>query len=112
MYFFFLFSLFVFVFCSRRSFMSKLFNSKNNTVPVKIPNPKSIAPIDTSGIDLGIESSKGFDSMSTKSAGSREIKADDSSDLCRLIDVDDEDNEMKTNKMLEESADYDFLNNW
>lgn len=91
--------------------MSKLFNSKNNPVPVKISNPKSIAPIDTSGIDLVIESSKDFDSMSTKSAGSREIKADDSSDLCRLIDIDDEHNEMKGNQVMEK-PDYDFLNNW
>lgn len=97
--------------------MSKLFNSKTNTVPVKVSsNPKSTAPVDISAIDLGIESGKEFDSMSTKSAGSHVLKTDEHSDRSRLIDNDDDDENVTDangNKSLADaSLDFDFLNNW
>lgn len=93
--------------------MSKLFNSKSNAVPVKMSSNHTVAmPVDMSGIDLGIESEKNFDSMSTKSAGSRELKA---SDRSRLIDNDDDedgDNENDEDDDRNNQLDFDFLNNW
>lgn len=79
-------------------------------MPVNVPSPKCIAPIDSlSGIDLGIDSAKNFDSMSTKSATSS--KPDEITDLSRLIDANDNDDDDLSN-ILDKSADYDFLNNW
>lgn len=95
--------------------MTRLFSGKSNTMHVNVPSPKATAAIDSlSGIDLGIETSKNFDSMSTKSATSS--KPDEANDLSRLIvendgdDDDDDDNDSNDN--LNTSADYDFLNNW
>lgn len=83
--------------------MTRLFSGKSNTV--NVPSPKTAAPLDSlSGIDLGIESAKNFDSMSTKSAASS--KPDEMNDMSRLIDDDD------LNSIMNKSADYDFLNNW
>lgn len=103
------------VFYRRKSFMTRLFSSKSNTMPVNVPSPKSTVPVDSlSSIDLGIESTKHSDSMSTKSATSS--KPDDVNDLSRLIDAhdhdDDDDNDKDLNHILNQSADYDFLNNW
>lgn len=104
--------------------MSKLFNSKTNAVPVKVAtNPKIIIADDLSAIDLGIESGKEFDSMSTRSAGSHELKRDDNSDRSRLIDNnnhdgdddDDDDNNgnvVKGERVSNTQLDFDFLNNW
>lgn len=86
--------------------MTRLFSGKSNAISV--PSQKTAAaPITTlSGIDLGIESGKNFDSMSTKSATSS--KPDDINDMSRLIDANDNDDDDDLNK----SDDYDFLNNW
>lgn len=86
--------------------MTRLFSGKSNTMPVNVPSPKA-TPIDTSGIDLGIESHKNFDSMSTKSATSS--KPDDINDMSRLIDANDDDEDPNN---MDQSGDYDFLNNW
>lgn len=104
---------------SRRSFMSKLFSSKTNTLPVKFANPKSvpIAADTVDGIHLHIHASKNFDSMSTKSAGSCG-KRDEPNDLSRLIDTNDDDddddvrNDNIRGNIFNRKADYDFLNNW
>lgn len=121
----------------RKSFMTRLFSGKSNAMNVPSPRAstaaaaaaaasstavnKKTAPLDLSSINLGI-SSNNFDSMSTKSATSS--KPDETTnDMSRLIDVtdidndddeerdDDSDND-RINNMLNESADYDFLNNW
>lgn len=91
-------------------------------MPVKVAtNPKIVIADDLSAIDLGIESGKEFDSISTKSAGSHELKADDRSDRSRLIDNndDDDDNDDDTNgdgvkpeQIINTQLDFDFLNNW
>lgn len=95
--------------------MSKLFNSKANTLPVKMAMTKDVDQVDSlSGINLVIDSNAGkdFDSMSTKSAGSCD-KADDINDMSRLIDInDDDDNDLNDGNMLAKSLDFDFLNNW
>lgn len=97
--------------------MSKLFNSKTNTVPVKMPKPKlSEDQVDSlSGINLVIDTnaSKEFDSMSTKSAGSCD-KHDDISDRSRLINAndDDDDDDLNVSTILSKPINYDFLNNW
>lgn len=112
--------------------MTRLFSGKSNAIPINVPSPKAAppappqqlktntkkAPLDLSGINLGIESaSKNFDSMSTKSATSS--KPDEiTNDMSRLIDVndndddDDEDDSDRMNNALNNSGDYDFLNNW
>lgn len=94
--------------------MTRLFSGgKSNTMPVNVPSPKSTIPIDSlAGIDLGIPSTKHFDSMSTKSATSS--KPDDTNDLSRLIDAhDNDDDDADSNEIPNQSmADYDFLNNW
>lgn len=90
--------------------MTRLFSGKSSTMPVNVPSPKSKVPLDSlSGIDLGIESAKNFDSMSTKSAGSS--KPDEINDMSRLIATNDDDEDEDMN-ILNQSADYDFLNNW
>lgn len=97
--------------------MSKLFNSKNNTVPVKKSDIKATERhIDSlAGINLVIDSAthKDFDSMSTKSAGSCD-KPDDISDMSRLIDTNDDeiDGDDNVSNILSKPIDYDFLNNW
>lgn len=94
----------------RKSFMTRLFSGKGNTLPVNVPSPKCTAPIDSlADIDLGIDSGKHFDSMSTKSANSS--KPDEITDSSRLIDDNDNDDD-DLNSTLNVSADYDFLNNW
>lgn len=92
--------------------MTRLFSGKSNTMPVNVPSLKSTQPIDTSGIHLGIDSGKNFDSMSTKSASSS--KPDEINDMSRLINAhdDDDDDETNSNNILNTSDDYDFLNNW
>lgn len=92
--------------------MTRLFSGKSNTLPVNVSSPKStVKPLDSlSGIDLGIDSGKNFDSMSTKSATSS--KPDD---MSRLIDVNDGDNDDEDddgNNILNQVEGYDFLNNW
>lgn len=92
--------------------MTRLFSGKTNSMQVNaVPSPKStVVPLDSlAGIDLGIESNKNFDSMSTKSAGSS--RPDDINDMSRLIDVNDDD-EHEMNNILNEVEGYDFLNNW
>lgn len=93
--------------------MTRLFSGKSNT-PVNVPSPKTAAPLDSlAGIDLGIESAKNFDSVSTKSAGSS--KPDEINDMSRLIDANDNENDDDDNDLdsiMNKSADYDFLNNW
>lgn len=107
---------------SRKSFMSKLFSGKTNTLPVKMPtNPKSTSKVaDTlSGINLRIDSGKDFDSMSTKSARSCE-KRDEPNDMSRLIDRNDDNDDdgvdepdgLNISILSNQTADYDFLNNW
>lgn len=95
--------------------MTRLFSGKGNTMPVNVPSPKTKAPIvSLSGINLGIDSGKNCDSMSTKSAASS--KPDDANDMCRLINAndnaDDDNDDSDSNSILNQSADYDFLNNW
>lgn len=88
--------------------MTRLFSGKSNTMPVNVPSPKSSVVVDSlAGIDLGIVSAKNFDSMSTKSANSS--KPDDTNDLSRLIDAHDNDDD---DNVPNQTADYDFLNNW
>lgn len=92
--------------------MTRLFSGKSSTMPMNVPSPKSKVPLDSlAGIDLGIESVKNFDSMSTKSAGSS--KPDEITDMSRLIsntNNDDDDDDDDSNDVL--TTDYDFLNNW
>lgn len=110
--------------------MTRLFSGKSNAM--NVPNPRAAAAaaaavssaskkgasLDLSSINLGIVSaSSNFDSMSTKSATSS--KPDEvPNDLSRLIDVNDDDEEDddgdidRINDIMNESADYDFLNNW
>lgn len=92
--------------------MSKLFNSKTNSVPVKMSKPKvNEDQVDSlSGINLVIETrskNKDFDSMSAKSD-----KPDDISDMSRLIDTNDDDDELNVSSILNKPINYDFLNNW
>lgn len=106
------FFFYYFLFYRRKSFMTRLFSGKGQTLPATVPSPKSTivpAPLDSlSGIDLGIsDSAKNFDSMSTKSASSS--KPDEANDMSRLIDTNDDDNDIN---ILNTSTDYDFLNNW
>lgn len=78
-----------------------------------MPVARSTAHDSLAGIDLGIDSNKNknFDSMSTKSASSS--KPDETSDISRLIDPKNDDNDDNDlNEILNQSADYDFLNNW
>lgn len=82
-------------------------------MPVKVsPNQTLTIPVDMSAIDLGIESEKNFDSMSTKSAGSRELKASDRSRLIDNDDDEDDDNANDDDNDLKNPLDFDFLNNW
>lgn len=111
--------------------MTRLFSGKSNTMPVNVSNPKPVIaasaaaakstnakaclPLDLSGINLGIGSTlKNFDSMSTKSATSS--KPDEiTTDMSRLIDIndnDDDDDDDDGNNVLNNTIDYDFLNNW
>lgn len=105
--------------------MTRLFSGKSNAM--NVPSPRTAAaaaavssnaankkavPLDLSSINLGIVSaSNNFDSMSTKSATSS--KPDEiTNDMSRLIDVNDNDEDDGDNDIMNESADYDFLNNW
>lgn len=84
-----------------------------------VSRPKSTAHDALVGIDLVIDShvdsNENFDSMSTKIAASS--KPDETSNISRLIDPktddnDDNDHDNDSNEILNQSADYDFLNNW
>lgn len=114
--------------------MTRLFSGKSNAMNVPSPRTavaagaasspsanKKAAPLDLSSINLGIVSaSSNFDSMSTKSATSSKPE-EITNDMSRLIDVndndeddddDDEGDNDRINNIMNESADYDFLNNW
>lgn len=106
----------------RKSFMSKLFNGRNNTLGISasqqqqlrtetIPNGNNVVADatrqHTDAKDVNISLAKGFDSLSTKSAQSYE-KIEPSAES-RLIGgeagIDEPDS-------FDISASYDFLNNW
>lgn len=111
--------------------MTRLFSGKSNAMNVPSPRAaataaaagaaspslakKKAAPLDLSSINLGIvTASSNFDSMSTKSATSSKPE-EITNDMSRLIDIndnDDDDDDDGVNDILNETADYDFLNNW
>lgn len=116
----------------RKSFMTRLFSGKSNAMNVPSPRAaataaaaagaaspslakKKAAPLDLSSINLGIvTASSNFDSMSTKSATSSKPE-EITNDMSRLIDIndnDDDEDDDGANDILNETADYDFLNNW
>lgn len=123
----------------RKSFMSKLFSGRNNTLGISTTSQQppqqqqlqqmrtELAPNDnivganaarnqTDVNDVNIGLAKGFDSVSTKSAQSYE--KNEPSDESRLIggdrDVDDdEDDDYRPKPDSHDlSGSYDFLNNW
>lgn len=115
----------------RKSFMSKLFSGRSNTMgisptsqlqPIRIESvvhgntggtDVTIRPIDVTDVTIGL--AKGFDSASTKSAQS--FEKIEPSDQSRLIggdtEIDDDDVDYRPkNKPKEIPSSYDFLNNW
>lgn len=82
---------------------------------------KTTAPIDLSGIDLGIQLKSALSSKPNQTINdtSRLIDVNDNNDDNAVDDDDNDDivngNNTTThciNNILNESADYDFLNNW
>lgn len=108
----------------RKSFMSKLFNSKSNTLGICPILPKNVDSNSDAGStrnpsEIRISLTQDFDSLSTKSAHSDEKT--EPTDQSRLIahkdDEDDDDdsddggNYQKSNNFDIPSG-YDFLSNW
>lgn len=111
----------------RKSFMSKLFSGRNNTLGFSPASQlQKRQRIDSASIgnivgadaarkgtdvtDVSIGMSKGFDSLSTQSAKSYEKNKP--SDESRLIGDDDDSDYRPKPDSYDLSGSYDFLNNW